>query len=441
MTRLLWTALLAITPLSAQSIVTARAGVIYAIEGPVTINGQPVAQTSPGTLPQVNPGQTLATTRSHAEMLMGQDAVLWTGNNTQVRLDETNVDAPRAALLSGSAILEIKHTRPERTVFIDLGDQTAEINSAGVYRFDRSPDRIRVWSGALKLQGPPDSLTEGQSAENGRRGAFSKRDMDELHYFAAYRSFALENEAGRFEHWKRKDALDSQLFKEANSPKLDVRTIFVSNFKHAGFNLMMALPISAARAKYLISSEAGRVNFMEGKSLRLGTNAAETVETSRAEIFLGLGITARLNHNTRLHILDTNPTAPVVELVFGEIMIEVAKSAGNTPLRLKIGDTTTEIHKPGLYRFNKSGAVAVSPTKYGDDFFAWNSRRSLQLWLSDASFMADWQLMVQPGDVKHKQYGVSDTHGASILPVEPPKLSPGNPRSILDHPIDQSRSQ
>ncbi len=180
MTRLLWTALLAIPPLAAQSVVTARAGMIYAIEGLVTVDGQAV-RAEPSALPELNPGQTLVTERGHAEMLMGQGAVLWTGNNTQVRLDEANVDAPRAALLAGSAILEIKHTRSDRTVFINLGTQTAAVQHEGVYRFDRNPDKIRVWSGSLD----PNQL-------------FDKHDKDQLHYFAAYRSLALEQESGRF---------------------------------------------------------------------------------------------------------------------------------------------------------------------------------------------------------------------------------------------------
>lgn len=401
--------ILALPSLSAQTVVAARAGMIYAIEGAVTIDGQPVVQSSPNKLPQLNPGQILTTPRGHAEILIGQDAVLWTGNNTQVRLEDANVDAPRATLLSGAVILEIKHTRAGRRVSIELGDQTAELSAAGVYRFDRNPDKIRVWSGAFAANRP-----------------FDKHDKDELHYFAAYRSLALEEEAGRFEHWNYvANGVYARPQRKVRSREPLKQTIIAGDFKHSGFDLEMSLPISVARGKFLIASEAGLINDANGP-VRTGPTTIDSGD-GRIEIFLGLGVTARLNQDTRLRIIDTLPTAPIVALEKGEIMIEVAQSAENTRLILHLGDDITELHKPGVYRFDMTSrsplhAVPLRDSKRADEFFNWNAHRSLELWLSDASFMADWQKLVANDKVRHKQFGDANLGRSVSVKLPPPSI-------------------
>lgn len=445
-------------PLTAQSLVTARAGMIYMVEGPATVDGQRVRILNKTTPPQMDPGQVLASPRGHAELLMGQDATLWTGIDAQIRLDETNVDAPRVSLLSGSALLEIKSTRSERSIFIDLGNQTAEIASAGIYRFDRSPDRVRVWSGNATLQGPPGYLSAGQTAEQGRRETFNRRDMDELFYFAASRSLILEAESGRLQRWRLRS--DEQ-------------------YRHKGFNLKFPLPASAARTSYLAASEAGLLYYLEGRlaandrgsnvPFRVGANLVETT-SSRAEIFLGLGIVARLNNRTRFRILDTQPVAPSVVLETGEVLIEIGSAARENHLSVRLGDSVTRLHKPGVYVFDANSAslrvysgestthfgdavirtpgkkrldlrapraAASFDAKYQDPFFRWNSRRSLELSASPASFMVDWEPQVSPGRVKHRVFGSQGSlrtgRGTRLPPLLPPRSG-----TVALPPIDQS---
>ncbi len=111
-------------------------------------------------------------------------------------------------------------------------------------------------------------------------------------------------------------------------------------------------------------------------------------------------------------------------------MIEVAQSAAKNHLSLHIGDSVTEIHKPGLYRFDLNSpspkhAVAIADHKHPDEFFAWNRIRSQQLWESDASFMTDWSFWGR-GKARHKQYGETSTtkpYPLDVIMGAPPEHS------------------
>ncbi|MEI9815219.1 MAG: hypothetical protein WDO18_22360 [Acidobacteriota bacterium] len=465
--RFLWAGFLAVLPLAAQSIVTARAGMIYYAEGSVeniSIDGIAIRNLSAAMLRQLNPGQVLSTPRGHAELLMGQDAALWTGNATQVRMDDTNPDGARVSLLAGSVMVELKNTRADRHLFIDLGNMTAELSHAGVYRFDRGSNTVRAYAGEATLQGPPGKVPSGRAASQGVLIPLDRGDLDELHFFAAYRSLALESEAGRFNHWHR-----------------DVS----EGYKHSGFGLAFPLPTGAARVKYLAASEAGLVYYVEGNisagtranaasaslPFRLGRNVIETIN-GRAEIFLGVGIVARLSDHTRLRLVDTKALSPVASLETGEAMIEVAKSSDDSRLTVRLGDSVTELRKPGLYRFNAADSTlrvygGESSTRYGgailrtttaqrvelqapsaaakfditskDTFYRWVARRSLSLYASNAGFMTGWQPSVPAGRAKHKQFGEMSYSGRPIQgrirggSSEPkPALTPRSPLRLPD---------
>jgi len=99
-------------------------------------------------------------------------------------------------------------------------------------------------------------------------------------------------------------------------------------------------------------------------------------------------------------------------------------------LILHVGDDLTELHKPGVYRFDRSSsaplhAVPLRDAKHADEFFNWNAHRSLEVWLSDASFMADWQRLAVNNRVRHKQFGEANL--GSSVPVHVPTQLPSVP--------------
>jgi hypothetical protein len=221
----------------------------------------------------------------------------------------------------------------------------------------------------------------------------------------------------------------------------------------------------------MVASEAGLVNYMEGSvgranrraslPFRAGAAAIES-NSGRVELFLGLGITARLNDHSRLRILETSGIAPIVALESGEAIIEVAKSAGNTVLNVRLGDTITDLHKPGVYRFQETSSSLFvyggeSVTRFGgdtvhaprgqrvdlvsrrtnsfdanhqDEFFQWSGRRSLQLFGSAYGFMTEWEPTLQPSHVRHKQYGDSSKPMPQIKPAPRPRQTPSDPDPI-----------
>ncbi len=224
--------------------------------------------------------------RGHAEILLGPNAVLWTGTRAQIRFDDTRVENTVIALLTGSAVIEIKKSLESSRVEVDLGAFNIEITREGVYRFDRDTQTVRVYGGELQLPGAL-KLMRGEESVDGVVRAFDRKQMDDLHYWSAYRSLSLESDAGAYRNW--------------GGDRWGQR-------EHSGFGVKFPEGTGAARLKSQVAPEAGLLYHVDGGAilgperqsgpirlpLLMGRDRFLRTQNGRAEIFLGIGVTLRM---------------------------------------------------------------------------------------------------------------------------------------------------
>lgn len=420
--------LLALCPaVFAQKVVAARAGMVYYAEGDLRIDGKPVRSAGQGRLPQLQDGQRASSPRGHAELLLGPNAVLWTGTGAQVRFDDTRVEEATVTLIEGAAIIELSRSLEATRVRVHAGALDVELTREGIYRFDAAAQSVRVYDGELLLSGL--RVARGEERAGVTTRPFDRKDLDEFYYWSAYRSFMLEGDAGTYRNWGGGTWGERE---------------------HSGFGVKFPEAPGAARAKYLASSEAGLVYYLEGSAttaiqtrastrlpMPLGRENFVRTDSGRAEVFLGVGVIARFLDNTRLRMLDTRAASPVASIDEGTALIEVADSMEGTP-RIRVGDSETELLKPGLYAFDaRSGTLRVfggeatvtmsgvpfkvrdaqqlnlrqpAPparfdTKTRDALYKWSGERSFALFTTPAAFMTEWNPTAKRGWYKHKQFG------------------------------------
>ncbi len=433
--------LLALCPaVFAQKLVAARAGMVYSAEGDLRIDGKTVRSSGQGRLPQLQDGQSVSSPRGHAEVLLGPNAALWTGTGAQVRFEDTRVEAAAITLVEGEVIIELSRSLEASRVRVHAGTLDVELTREGVYRFDAATQSVRVYAGEVLLGGL--RLVRGEERTPNSTRPFDRKELDEFYYWSAYRSFMLEGDAGSYKNW--------------GGGAWGERT-------HSGFGVKFPDTPGAARVKYLASSEAGLVYHLEGNAttgrqarslsarlpMPLGRENFVRTDAGRAEVFLGVGVIARFLDNTRLRMLDTRAASPLASLDEGMALIEVADSMEGAP-RIRVGDSETELLKPGLYAFDaKAGTLRVftgeasvtlpssfqkardsqqlnlrqpaPPARFDakahDALFKWSAERSFALFTSSAAFMTEWSAQAKRGWYKHKQFGQRlDTRPRNRLP-------------------------
>ena len=414
----------------AQKMVSARAGMVYYAEGTLAIDGKMVRAASRGRRPQLEDGQTISSPRGHAEVLIGPNAVLWTGTRAQIRFDDTRVEDTNISVLVGSAIIEVKRALVGSRLQVHIGALTAELTRDGLYRFEATPATVRVYAGEALLSGGA-RVGKGQGVVDGKVQSLDRKNVDEFHYWSAYRSFLLEGESGTYRKWGGSRLLERE---------------------HSGFGVIFPEIPGAARIKALTAGEAGLIYYLEGSALISGqTRATSTrlplllgrdnflrTEVAKAEIFLGVGVVAYLGENSRFNVVDALPSNPLVALDEGSVLIEVAETADGSRPRVRVGESVTELVRPGLYQFDarvgslkiyggESSTVLASATMDGkeaqmvnlrdpipatkfdvtekDALYKWASDQSFTLFMSPALFMTQWEPTARRNHYKHKQFG------------------------------------
>jgi hypothetical protein len=161
-----WILCLALTPLvglpsSAQSVISARSGLIHYSEGSVFLDDQRVEQKT-GKFGQMNNGSELRTEDGRAEVLLTPGTFLRVGANSSIRMISNQLDDTRVELLSGSAVLDQgSDTLADTSVTILYNLDQAHIKQPGRYRFDSQPPQVKVESGDLEV------IADGKSVEAG----------------------------------------------------------------------------------------------------------------------------------------------------------------------------------------------------------------------------------------------------------------------------------
>jgi len=135
-----------ISTANAQSVISARSGLVPLVEGDVFLQDQKI-EAKFGNFPEVKEKAVLRTADGRVEVLLNPGVFLRLGERSALRMITNRLIDTRVELLSGSALIEAAEIAKDTGVTIVCKDGAATLRKAGIYRFDFSPARLRVRSG------------------------------------------------------------------------------------------------------------------------------------------------------------------------------------------------------------------------------------------------------------------------------------------------------
>lgn len=130
----------------AQDIISAKAGLVYFVQGRVSIVGS--GRLASGAINrQLNEGETLIAEHGRAEVLLNPGTVLRVGDNTRIRMDGVQLTDTRVSVEAGSVVVTVEQPPKLDRVEIHAGGSIIEPKSSGIYRINAEPACLRVYNG------------------------------------------------------------------------------------------------------------------------------------------------------------------------------------------------------------------------------------------------------------------------------------------------------
>ncbi len=184
----------------AQSVISAKSGLIHYAEGRVLLDGQPVEQHL-GTFPDIKEKAELRTEEGRAEVLLTPGVVLRVGESSAIRMVTNRLIDTRVEFLSGSALVEAADLPKDNGVTVVYNEHAVRLLKKGLYRFDSEPAQLRVYDGEAQVDAGSGKLvpvTDGRMmAFTGDMAVtkFDTKDGDALYRWAKRRAeyFAVAN--------------------------------------------------------------------------------------------------------------------------------------------------------------------------------------------------------------------------------------------------------
>ena len=202
--------------LMGQKVVSARAGLITYLQGQAFVDGKPVVLRT-ARFQQMRSGEALSTGRGRAELLLAPGVFLRLPENSQVRMDDTQLSDTRITLEQGDALIEVVQLADGSRIQVGLGETTAELTRPGVYRFGTAQNgaqnaatlntapntTLNTTLKTLRVYGGEALVRSGSKTAAVKRGMavdldtnlnldkFDRTRGDALHLWAARRSFEL----------------------------------------------------------------------------------------------------------------------------------------------------------------------------------------------------------------------------------------------------------
>jgi len=136
----------------AQSVISARSGMLHYVEGQVFL-GDKAVESKFGNYPEVKENGTLRTEAGRAEILLTPGVFLRLGENSGIRMVTNRLVDTRLELLTGSAVVEADDILKDNSVTVVYKDTTTHLLKKGLYRFDASPAALRVFEGEAGVAG------------------------------------------------------------------------------------------------------------------------------------------------------------------------------------------------------------------------------------------------------------------------------------------------
>ena len=176
---------------SAQTVISAKSGLLHYVEGRVFLGDQ-LAESKFGNFPDIKENQELRTEEGRAEVLLTPGVFLRLGENSAIRLVTNRLIDTRVEFLAGSALVEADELLKDNGVTIVYKDYTIQLQKKGVYRFDSDPPAMRVYDGEVLAH------------FNGQNGQIKGGRILEMDGALATAHFDKDKEADELYLWSRR---------------------------------------------------------------------------------------------------------------------------------------------------------------------------------------------------------------------------------------------
>ncbi len=134
----------------AQSVISAKAGVIHYTEGEVMVNDQAIVMKTSKFI-DVKNKEVLRTGEGRAELLLAPGSFLRLSEKSAVRMESNSIMATRLTMLEGTALVEVLELQKTASLEFMVGDDTISIRKPGLYRLEMDSPAISVYQGEVAV--------------------------------------------------------------------------------------------------------------------------------------------------------------------------------------------------------------------------------------------------------------------------------------------------
>ena len=178
--------------ISAQSVISARSGVIHYMEGHVLLDGQPV-QPRFAAFPEIKNDHTLTTEDGRAEVLLTPGAFLRLEENSSFKMISSRLSDTVVEVLAGSALFEVAALYKDNAITIRFYGAAISLPKRGLYRIDADSVRLRVYEGEAHIISGTGALVAKRGSDvtfgDGLLAAhFNRKDTDTFYQWSSRRS-------------------------------------------------------------------------------------------------------------------------------------------------------------------------------------------------------------------------------------------------------------
>lgn len=178
----------------AQSVVSAKSGLIHYTEGDVLLQDKAV-ETNGVKFQDMKNGDVLRTQEGRAEVLLTPGSVLWMKEQTSVKMVSNRLAHTAVEVLSGSVVVECPEVAPGTEVVLTFKDTTVEFAKKGIVRIDTDPAAVKVYSGEAIVTRGNDTLTLKEGKQTTLAGVLQPEKFDNKVGDSFYR-WAARRDAG-----------------------------------------------------------------------------------------------------------------------------------------------------------------------------------------------------------------------------------------------------
>jgi hypothetical protein len=135
---------------TAQSVISARSGLVHYFEGTVYVADQRL-ESHVGRFVIIPDGAEIRTEQGRAEILLNPSVFMRIGENSSVRMLDSDLENTRLELLSGSAAIDCIRSDPGSSLTLVVAERSVQFLTEGLYRINSEPAIVRVYTGRAEV--------------------------------------------------------------------------------------------------------------------------------------------------------------------------------------------------------------------------------------------------------------------------------------------------